>query len=211
MGMPPYVVFGDTALDEMARVRPASIDGFARIKGVGLAKLEQFGERFVAAIGAYCREHGLALDAAAGSRMLGAGSSAGDGGGGRPVLVIDDAAPRISPGSKGAAAMFARGSSVEEVAAATGRAASTVRGYLEDFVRETKPGSIGAWVDAGTYARVAEAFEKTGGGGGGGAGGGALKPAFEELGGEVGYDVIRLVLTHRRAVGAGSLAGDSIG
>ncbi|MBY0261934.1 MAG: RecQ family ATP-dependent DNA helicase, partial [Phycisphaerales bacterium] len=186
MGMPPYVVFGDTALEEMARVRPGSLSSFASIRGVGQAKLEQFGDRFVAAVSDYCRGHGLALDAAAGSRP-------------RPALAERSqadgaAAAPLSAGSKNASAMFDRGSSVEEVCAATGRAPSTVRGYLEDYVREAKPASIGAWVDTKTYERVVQAFERTGSF--------ALKPAFEELGGEVAYDTIRLVLTHKRISGA---------
>jgi ATP-dependent DNA helicase RecQ len=187
MGVPPYVVFGDAALTEMARVRPGSVGAFSAVRGVGRAKLEKFGERFVGEIAAYCGEHGLGLDAAEGARP-------------RPGLVEERAgAARVTAGSREAGAMFARGSSVEDVCAAMGRAPSTVRGYLEDFVREVKPASIGAWVDAGTYARVLAAAEETGSGGAGAR----LKPIFEQLGGEVGYDAIRLVLTHARVVGPG--------
>lgn len=49
-GVPPYVVFGDAPLLEMARLRPSSLTAMAQIRGVGAAKLEQFGARFLAAI-----------------------------------------------------------------------------------------------------------------------------------------------------------------
>ena len=43
-GKPAYTVFADAALDAMARANPTSIDELARIKGVGPAKLEQYGD-----------------------------------------------------------------------------------------------------------------------------------------------------------------------
>lgn len=51
LSVPPYVVFHDRALKEMARRHPQTLDEFAAIPGVGDVKLERFGEIFVAAIG----------------------------------------------------------------------------------------------------------------------------------------------------------------
>ncbi len=45
--VPAYVVFPDTTLIEMARVRPASLDQMRQISGVGPRKLEQFGALFL--------------------------------------------------------------------------------------------------------------------------------------------------------------------
>jgi len=53
-GVPPYVVFSDASLRDMARVRPTTLDVFRTIKGVGDWKLEAFGERFVAAVRQAC-------------------------------------------------------------------------------------------------------------------------------------------------------------
>ncbi|TVQ61975.1 MAG: RecQ family ATP-dependent DNA helicase [Phycisphaerales bacterium] len=50
LGAPPYVVFSDATLRELARSRPADTRAMLRVKGVGPAKLEQFGEAFLAAI-----------------------------------------------------------------------------------------------------------------------------------------------------------------
>jgi ATP-dependent DNA helicase RecQ len=53
-GVPPYVVFSDAALRDMARLRPLTREQFREVKGVGDWKLETFGERFVAAVRQAC-------------------------------------------------------------------------------------------------------------------------------------------------------------
>ena len=52
-GVPPYVVFHDSTLREMVEQRPRTLDEFARLSGVGEAKLARFGEEFLAVIGAH--------------------------------------------------------------------------------------------------------------------------------------------------------------
>jgi ATP-dependent DNA helicase RecQ len=49
-GVPPYVIFGDVSLRDMARQRPADRESFLEIHGVGVKKLDDFGERFLARI-----------------------------------------------------------------------------------------------------------------------------------------------------------------
>ncbi len=49
-GVPPYVIFHDTTLREMARVKPTSLDALRHIYGVGARKAEDLGEAFVLAI-----------------------------------------------------------------------------------------------------------------------------------------------------------------
>jgi ATP-dependent DNA helicase RecQ len=50
-GVPPYVVFPDKTLKEMAVARPRTEAALAEVYGVGRAKLEKYGERFLEAIG----------------------------------------------------------------------------------------------------------------------------------------------------------------
>jgi ATP-dependent DNA helicase RecQ len=50
-GVPPYVVFHDRTLAEIAAARPASLDDLAGIGGVGRAKLERYGEAVLGVIG----------------------------------------------------------------------------------------------------------------------------------------------------------------
>lgn len=49
-GLPPYMVFKDDTLLEMARVKPASLEKMLDISGVGAKKLEQYGEDFLGVI-----------------------------------------------------------------------------------------------------------------------------------------------------------------
>jgi ATP-dependent DNA helicase RecQ len=46
-GVPPYVIFSDASLREMARLRPTTRADFLAIKGVGEWKCEAFGARFL--------------------------------------------------------------------------------------------------------------------------------------------------------------------
>ncbi|MDX1594976.1 MAG: DNA helicase RecQ [Gammaproteobacteria bacterium] len=52
-GKPPYVIFGDAALLDMCRLKPTDEAAFLAVNGVGQAKLERYGERFMAAIAAH--------------------------------------------------------------------------------------------------------------------------------------------------------------
>lgn len=61
-GIPAYLVFGDRALREMARHRPASSEALLEIKGVGEKKRRQYGKAVLAAIREYCEKHGLDMD-----------------------------------------------------------------------------------------------------------------------------------------------------
>jgi ATP-dependent DNA helicase RecQ len=52
-GVPPYVIFHDATLREMARLRPTSLDALRSVKGIGARKADDLGPIFLSAI----REH----------------------------------------------------------------------------------------------------------------------------------------------------------
>ena len=52
-GVPPYVIFHDSTLQEMLKVRPVNVNDMSRITGVGEKKLERFGKLFVNEIAKY--------------------------------------------------------------------------------------------------------------------------------------------------------------
>jgi ATP-dependent DNA helicase RecQ len=52
-GVPPYVIFHDSTLREMAALKPTSLSALSRISGVGEAKLARYGEAFVATVAAH--------------------------------------------------------------------------------------------------------------------------------------------------------------
>ena len=45
--VPPYVVFSDATLQEMARTRPVTKEQMSKISGVGTVKLERYGKSFL--------------------------------------------------------------------------------------------------------------------------------------------------------------------
>ena len=56
-GMPPYIVFNDASLREMAQRRPRTLPEFSTIAGVGESKLARYGDQFVELIrDISCRE-----------------------------------------------------------------------------------------------------------------------------------------------------------
>lgn len=54
--IPPFIVFSDASLAEMARYTPLNDEEFLQIKGVGDKKLIQYGDIFIAEIKDYCDE-----------------------------------------------------------------------------------------------------------------------------------------------------------
>ena len=55
LGVPPYIVFSDVSLRQMASHCPSNEDEFAQISGVGEQKLKRFGKIFMSEIAAYLR------------------------------------------------------------------------------------------------------------------------------------------------------------
>lgn len=51
--VPPYVVFTDSTLEEMSKLRPTSPEAFRSISGVGERKLQLFGKRFMEEIAVF--------------------------------------------------------------------------------------------------------------------------------------------------------------
>ena len=51
-GVPPYVVFSDATLEEMAARRPTTAEEFLTVGGVGETKLARYGEEFLRVLAA---------------------------------------------------------------------------------------------------------------------------------------------------------------
>ncbi|MGC1394882.1 MAG: RecQ family ATP-dependent DNA helicase, partial [Coleofasciculaceae cyanobacterium] len=68
--VPPYVVFADSSLKLMAQQRPETIEAFAEISGVGTHKLNQYGDKFLAEIRAFCQEQKLPTALPATTHMI---------------------------------------------------------------------------------------------------------------------------------------------
>jgi ATP-dependent DNA helicase RecQ len=171
-GVPPFVIFGDRTLRDLARVRPSSSGALRSITGIGEVKLRQFGDQVLSIVARYCHRKGVEMDR---------GSEA----------------PRAYPQSRGAGrsapkeaaiAAFGRGQTLEEVASMVSRSRATVTEYLCEFIASERPESVGTWVSDETYRAVAAAAEDLGFE--------RLKPIRDRVGDAISYDEIRVVLAH---------------
>jgi ATP-dependent DNA helicase RecQ len=82
--------------------------------------------------------------------------------------------------------MFERNAAIEEVAAATERAPSTIRTYLAEFISDHPTHSVDPWIAPEIFKSVADAAAEVGTQ--------YQKPIFDKLNGTVSYEEIRLVL-----------------
>jgi len=56
-GVPPYVIFHDSTLLAMASAKPRDLDSFARLPGIGSAKLTRYGRTFLDVIAAHAERN----------------------------------------------------------------------------------------------------------------------------------------------------------
>jgi len=56
-GVPPYIIFSDKTLIDMSIKTPKDKSSMLNVSGVGEAKYEKYGERFIEAVAAFMKEH----------------------------------------------------------------------------------------------------------------------------------------------------------
>jgi ATP-dependent DNA helicase RecQ len=172
MNVPPFIIFSDASLQEMAHYFPADKNSFSRITGVGTRKLESFGEDFMGVIKTHLKENGLESKEIAGGRMR-------------------SRAPRrerpSSHGTSGTTAdLIGRKLSLGDIAKARGLALSTIISHIERLIDSgakididyLKPGN-------GVFEKIKSAFTA--------CEGEALRPVFDYLKEKHDYETIKLV------------------
>ena len=173
--LPPYVVFSDATLRELARVRPTSESALRRVYGVGERKVADFGSEVTDLISRECQQRGITANVSS-----------------SPAPEPRTPGPATSAARREAAERFRRGEPIALVASAMDRATSTVTQYLVEFVNEERPESITPWVPEAIYRKVAPVvIEKSGS---------TVKEMFTTLEEKVPYEQIRLVVAHMRAL-----------
>jgi ATP-dependent DNA helicase RecQ len=163
--VPPYVVFSDATLRDLARYQPTSRAALLDIRGVGETKAEIFGPRFLDIIRQHCGENGPSGDSTA------------------PPA---PSAPEVSTAALAAFPLFREGMDVEMVAQRLNRARSTAQGYLVEYLRAERVTDPTPWVDQATADRIRDAATAVGIE--------MLRPIRERLGEEVSYEAIRVVV-----------------
>jgi ATP-dependent DNA helicase RecQ len=181
-GLPPYLILGDATLRELARHRPASGQALRGIKGIGEVKARDLGDRLLDLIQRQGEALGFTPSEAPvpdpAPEIATASSDADSARPGRP-----------NPQREAAFDAFREGKTVDEVAALTGRAASTVEGYLLEYIQEANVTRPEPWVSRRAYAQVIEAAVRLQAE--------RLKPIFDDLAERVSYGEIRLALAIR--------------
>ena len=166
--VPAYVIFADGVLRDLARYRPDSVESFGRVRGIGEKKQQDFGSAFTELIVNYCKLHSVSMN--------------------NPIQTDPFVRPVVTNSSAfGAFDYFRAGEAVESVVAKMGRATSTVMGYLNDYLRHERITDSSAWVDESTRSRITSQLHLSADG--------RLKPIYEHFGGEISYDLIRIVVT----------------
>ena len=176
-GVPPYVIFNDVALQQMAYYLPQSHESFSRISGVGKAKLEQLGDTFIAAIGSYARQHGLVE---------------------RSILVTGRSrrqrTERKVSTYETTRQLLKQGLSVEQIAKERTMKESTVVDHLERLSEDGMDIDLRPMLPpAEKVGEITRTFEEMGGE--------FLKPIKELLGDDYSYDEIKMVRIFLRQQG----------
>ncbi len=174
--VPPYVIFSDASLYDMARRRPTNLELFRQVKGVGEMKLNDFGEVFNSRIKEFCTQHDLESDCRIDSTTTSKTSNRDP--------------DQLSASEVKAFAYFAEGLSIEETATRMDRAQSTTCSYLNTYIRHHKISDPSPWVTAENVQKVEAAMVELGSA--------PFKPIFMKLEEKISYEEIRVVFECQR-------------
>lgn len=192
LNVPPFVVFSDVSLREMAYYFPTDKNNFLKITGVGELKLENFGEEFLAVIKDYTMKNNLQLREFARMKKGGRGENGIEMGGRGRI-----GSNMIKKGEMG------RGNSIggtfritreflqkklplSEIAKARHLTEGTIVSHIEKMINSGEDLDIEYLKpEKKALEEIKSAFQK--------CGTSALSPVFKYLDGKYPYDVIRLV------------------
>lgn len=167
-GVPPYVVFGDASLREMATQQPCGADAFQAISGVGSRKLAQYGPAFTAAIRAFRAEQGMAERESAASFE-------------RPMRTDEDVDSDTVQATR---SLFDSGLGILQIAARRGLSAPTIYGHVELLLAAGQPLKLEQEIPPARLQKMVKTLQLHGHQ--------RLKQAWDALGGECSYDELRL-------------------
>jgi ATP-dependent DNA helicase RecQ len=171
--VPPYIVFSDATLVEMATFLPQNYTELRKISGVGDLKLQKYGVDFLPAIVSYCRENDL-------SSKINL----------KKVKRERSRPPRGEDTYTISLKLFQSGKSVDEIAEIRGLSVNTIELHLTRYI-STGEVNLDKLVEKKKAAKIVEAILKFGESD-------SLAAIKEYLGAEYGYGEIRMVLAAMR-------------
>ena len=168
--VPPFVIFGDRTLHEMAFYFPSSPEALSHLFGIGKKKLEAFGGEFLACIEEYAIEHAIEEKMAPK----------------KTVRQTSFASNRISTTLEETKMLVEKKLSVKEIAEQRGLSFGTIVQHVERLVRAGELTEIDHLKpDAEQFKEMENAFEEMRGT--------TLTAVFKHLGEKYHYDELRLV------------------
>ncbi|MGB8698645.1 MAG: DNA helicase RecQ [Thermosynechococcaceae cyanobacterium] len=170
----PYMVFADSTLKSMAQQQPQTLTEFAAISGVGSRKLIQYGEKFLAEIGAFRAEKGLPITEIAEDSITAPPDS----------IPLEDQ-PFLSETLIATLELYQEGLGLAEIAKQRGLKASTIATHLADLMEQHGKVEIDRLVDVERQKAIRGAIAQVGAV--------SLSLLRETLGESFSYEEIRLV------------------
>ena len=170
--VPPYIIFSDVSLRQMARFYPMNGKDFSRVSGVGEKKLQEFGEIFL---------HEIALHLQANPRQIFADDFP-------PSGMSSVPRPRrsgLTDAARETLHFFRQGRTVPEIAGIRGIKAGTIYSHLEEAMLAGEAVDVQSLIPAEAQRDIAAAFAKNGFG--------SLGVVVASFGGKYGYGECRLV------------------
>lgn len=167
--VPPYVVFADASLRQMAQQRPITSNAFSAISGVGKRKLEQYGQVFTQEIQQFCQSHNLTPNTGSSSGTTSSSSGAND-------LTATQLSTHV---------LHQQGLSLSEIAIERGLRLGTIIEHMVRLMESDREVDLNRLVSPERQVPIFEAIEKVGSH--------SLRTIREELGETFDYNEIRLV------------------
>ncbi|HJH32384.1 MAG TPA: DNA helicase RecQ [Methanosarcinaceae archaeon] len=146
--LPPYIIFADTTLRQMAAKRPKTQQEFLKITGVGEHKLEKYGGTFLTEIADHCDGGGAhrpqAQDPVRASPTIPERRTA------TPPVLSETVAETFG--------LYRQHMLVEEIAQVRNLAPSTIAGHMETLILAKKIDSIDNLIDADKQRMIINAI-----------------------------------------------------
>ncbi|MGB3507784.1 MAG: DNA helicase RecQ [Microcoleaceae cyanobacterium] len=166
-GLPPYVIFHDSNLRDMAQKRPQTLDEFIDISGVGNRKRDKYGKQFIELIINYCVEYGLPAKS-------------------EPIRELARVVENVpSHTQMETLALYKQGLSIDAIANQRGMKSSTVASHLAELIEQHQTVDIDRLVEPEIQKKIIAAIEEVGDE--------TLRPIYEYLQERYTYDEIKLV------------------
>jgi ATP-dependent DNA helicase RecQ len=145
--VPPYIVFSDVALRQMARFYPTNDREFSRISGVGEKKLYEFGAPFLRAISEHLQTY---------PRQMFAEDSF------EPAAAFVPQRSRLTDTVRETLNLFRQGKTVDEIAHLRGVRDGTIMSHLEEAILAGETIHVNTLVSPDGQHDIASAFKKHG-------------------------------------------------